>query len=57
MMEDKPMTACEMREVLREVLKDKLTVERYEILELLRKCRTLDEAVALIRQRIAAGKA
>ena len=53
MMEDRPMSACELQ-ALKEAL---LTAERYEILELLRECKTLEEAIALIQQRIAAGKA
>ena len=57
MMEDKPMNVCELQELLR----DKLTVERYEILELLRELlrtgKSLEDAIELVKQRIAAGKA
>lgn len=53
MMEDNPLNNCELQEFKREAL----TAERYEILELLRECKTVEEAVQLLKQRIAAGKA
>lgn len=57
MMEDKPMNLGELHELKR----DALTVERYEILEMLRELlrtgKSLEDAIELVKQRIAAGKA